>query len=650
MKNNRLLCILVFFIAATSFSQRKDVLLTINNQDVFADEFEHVYKKNLELVKDDSQKDIDGYLDLFIDYKLKVFEARAQGLDQSNSYRNEFSKYRDQLSSNYLFETEVTDLLVREAYERGKEEIHAAHILINIGAGATPKDTLIAYEKINSIREKALAGEDFTSLAKTYSQEPNAAQSGGDLGYFSVFNMVYPFETGAYNTPVGEVSEIIRTRFGYHILKVIDRRERAPEIVVSHIMISDKKGERNFDPEARIKEIENLLKQGNSFESLAKEYSDDTGSAVKGGRMRAFSRGQLRSPKFEEAAYSLAKAGDITGPVFTEFGWHLIRLDEIAAPESFEDQEQVLRKRVENSDRAVKITTSVNNKIKEKYGFKKGEEYLPFFENYLSDSIFSRSWKREPIAARENKTLFTIGKQSVTYEDFGNFIENYQIKSKPYRNKTDLLNNYYNEFKTQVLNEYLLDQLEKENREYAAILNEYRDGLLIFDVMQKNIWDFAKADTLGQRNYYERNKENYRWQKRADAVVFSMNSQKLAEEVKQNLEKGKSPEAIKELYNSSEVTSVMISEGLFESGDKRLPENLDFKPGVSAVYPREASFVVVHIKEIVPESIKEFDEVKGRVISDYQNEVEDRWNKKLKSKYSVTVNKRALKRLKRKLK
>src|SRR5690554_1017528 len=263
----KLLTVLFLCIGTLTVSSqnKKDVLLSVNGNPVYANEFERVYKKNLDLVQDESQKDLDSYLQLFIDYKLKIFEAKAQGLENDEVYQREFNKYRDQLSRNYLFEDKLTEDLAKEAYERSKEDINASHILIMVSYEATPQDTLAAYNKIKSVHEKALKGADFESLAKEYSEEPNAKESGGNLGYFTIFNMVYPFETAAYNTNTGEISDIVRTSFGYHIIKVNDRRVRLPKIEVSHIMVSDKKGARTFDPHERIKEIATLLKQGQTF-------------------------------------------------------------------------------------------------------------------------------------------------------------------------------------------------------------------------------------------------------------------------------------------------------------------------------------------------------------------------------------------------
>lgn len=651
MKNFLTVLFLVFLSSTTVFSQKKkDVLMTIDGNPVYANEFERVYKKNLDLVQDESQKDIDGYLQLFIDYKLKIFEAKAQDLDKGEVYKSEFSKYRDQLSRNYLFEDKLTEDLAKEAYERSKEEINASHILVLVSYEAKPQDTLAAYNKIKSIREKAIKGADFEQLAKTNSEEPNANNSGGSLGYFSVFNMVYPFETAAYTTKVGAISDIVRTSFGYHIIKVNDRRVRAPKIMVSHIMISDKKGARTFDPEERINEIATMLKQGQSFESLAKEYSDDKNSAVNGGKLKAFSKGELRAPEFEDAAYELKNIDEISDPIKTDFGWHIIRLDEIVPNPTFEEEKVSFEKRVKQGDRGKVVVNAVNKKIKEMYNFKKEENYLPFFNTYLSDSVLSRKWKMEPIPAAQNKSLFTIGKKAVKFSDFAKYIEERQRSTMPFKDKESLLASFYDEFETEQLKEYFRDQLEVENEEYAAILGEYRDGLLIFDVMDKNIWKEAKNDTIGLQQFYEKTKQIYRWKQRVDADIFSATSQINAQRVQKMLGEGKAAEEIKTELNPEGTVNVLLTQGVFEVGEQELPQNMEVKKGVSTIYPSNDSFTVVNVKEILPEGVKELEDVKGRVISSYQNELETQWMNQLHSKYKVEVNNKTLKRLKKQLK
>ena len=650
MKNFLTVCFLAL-LSATTFSQnKKEVLMTIDGKPVYAREFERVYKKNLDLVQDESQKDIDGYLQLFIDYKLKIAEAQAQGLDKEEDYKKEFSKYRDQLSRNYLFEDKVTEELAKEAYERGKQDVDASHILIKVDYEAVPQDTLAAYNKIKAIRERALKGEDFTKLAKAYSEEPGAKERGGDLGYFTVFSMVYPFENAAYNTKVGEISDIIRTSFGYHIVKVNNKRARLPKISVSHIMISDKKGARDFKPEERINEIYNMLKQGQSFESLAKQFSDDKNSAVLGGKLKPFTKGDLRAPEFEDAAYELKNIGDLSKPVKTDFGWHIIRLDEKLPMETFDQQKEELEKKVNEGDRSKIVTSAINKKIIEKYGFKKGESYLPFFDTYLGDDILRRKWVMDPIPAAQDKTLFTIGDKNVTYTDFAKYIEARQRTAKPYKQKETLLVVFYDEFETEALKDYFKEKLEEENEDYAAILNEYRDGLLIFDVMDKNIWQKGKNDSIGIQEYYTKTQQNYQWKQRVDADIYSANSEMLAKQVQKMISEGKTPEEIKTALNTADKINVLITPGVFEVDQRELPQNLEIKKGTSTIYPSNDSFVVVNIKEVIPPGPKSLEDVKGKVLSNYQNDIEASWMKSLHSKYKVEVNKKTLKHVKKELK
>ncbi|WP_214114294.1 peptidylprolyl isomerase [Aequorivita echinoideorum] len=651
MKKYSLLFLLFVTATTAGFSQsKKEVLLTIDGNPVYSNEFKRVYKKNLELVQDESQKDIDSYLQLFIDYKLKIAEAKAQGLDTEKTYVTEFSQYRDQLSRNYIFEEKVTEGLAKEAYERSLEEIKASHILIRTDYESVPQDTLAAYNKIKSIRERALKGEDFTELAKANSEEPGAKESGGNLGYFSVFTMVYPFETAAYNTKKGEISEIVRTRFGYHIIKVEDRRKKEPKISVSHIMISDNESTRTFDPKERINEIAAMLKQGESFESLAKQYSDDKNSAVKGGKLNAFSKGDLRSTEFENAAYALKNAGDLSKPVKTDFGWHIIRLDEKLPAQTYEQEREMLEKRVADGDRSKIVTNAVNKQIKEKYGFKKGQSYLPYFDTYLTDEVLKRRWTMDSIPDSENKVLFTIGDKKSDYRDFAKYIAGRQRFNKPYKMKETLLVDMYDEFETQQLKEYFKERLEVENEDYAAILNEYRDGLLIFDVMNKNIWQKAKTDSLGLEKFFQNNKNNYQWKQRVEAEIISSNSNDFAKQAKEMFSNGKTGEEVKAALNTGEKVNVILTQGTFEAGQREIPENLNMKKGVSDIYKNNDSYIVVNVKHVLPAGAKSLEDVKGKALSDYQNELEKNWMESLHNKYVVEVNKKSLKKIKKELK
>lgn len=642
----------IFILLAFNLSNaqnKKDVLLTVDGKPVYISEFKRVYNKNLDLVQDASQKSVDGYLDLFIDYKLKVAEAYDQKLDQIESYTSEFNKYRDQLSRSYIFEDKITGELVKEAYERGLEEISANHILILSSYEDLPQDTLKAYNKIKAIYEKAKSGEDFITLAKGNSEEPNAKETAGKLEYFSVFTMVYPFETMAYNTKVGMVSEIVRTQFGYHIIKVNDRRKRVGQITVSHIMISPNEKDSTFNPKARVDELSALIRQGESFENLARQYSDDKNSAKNGGKLQKFRKGALRAPEFEDAAFGLKNPGDIARPVKTKFGWHIIRLEEKHPIPSFEDEKATLEQKTKGGLRSKIVTSAVNNIIKEKYSYKKGEDYHPFFENYVTDDVLKRKWNYDTLTLAQDKILFTIGNKELRFNDFGSFISERQLKTSAYKTKLSMIAGFYDEFETLELKNYFKENLEFENEDYAATISEYRNGLLIFDVMNQNIWLKAKSDSVGLQKYYEKVKDKYLWKERVEAVIVSSADNAIAVRAKDLLSEGKTPDEIKESLNTADKVNVLITKGVFENGQRELPSNFEVKEGVSGVYSNEDEFSVVRVTEVFPIGVKDLEVIKGKVMSEYQNFLEKEWIKELRQKYKVEIHKKALKRVKKEL-
>ena len=313
MRITRLLFFIFILVQSTVLAQTKEILFSVDNHPYYTDEFIRVYNKNLDLVKDDSQKNLDNYLELFIGYKLKVEKANKIGLQNSVNYQNELKSYRNQLSKNYVSDSKVTNELVQEAYDRMKQEIRASHILVLVDESASPEDTLKAYQKITDIRKRILAGEDFITLAQQFSEDPSVKENNGDLGYFSSFRMVYPFENAAFSTELGQTSKPFRTRFGYHIVKVVDKRANRGEVTVAHIMIlkpSDPAIKSDDKSKQTIEDIYKKIQQGESFESLAQQFSEDKSSASKGGVLQRFGSGQLSSEEFESVAFSLQNNND----------------------------------------------------------------------------------------------------------------------------------------------------------------------------------------------------------------------------------------------------------------------------------------------------------------------------------------------------
>ena len=649
--NTRNLLLLFLFIGYFNGNaqNKKNVLLTINSNPVYSSDFTKVFNKNLDLVVEESQKNVAGYLDLFIDYKLKISEAYAQELDKNQQYIKEFKKYEDQLAKKYIYDKRVVSKLVEEAYDRSLEEINAEHILVLSNLNDSPNDTLKAYNKIKEAHVKALKGENFTSLVIEYSEEPGAKKSKGKLGYFTAFQMVYPFENTAYNTKVGEISQITRTSFGYHIIKINDRRKKKPKINVSHIMIFSNKDKKAEDPEERINELYAMIMQGEPFEKIAKQFSEDKNTGVKGGQLKTFGPGDLKAPKFENAAYSIKNEGEIIAPVQSAFGWHIIRLNEKFSIPSFEEQKDDIEKKVKGGARALVVTQAINNKIIKKYGFKEGESYISYFNNFVNDSILSRKWTYSSIPLTENQILFTIGDHDVTYNDYAEYLRDNQKTIKKYINKESLLIDMYVKFKNETLKNYFKERLEVENTEYATIINDYRNGLLVYDVMNKNIWQFAKTDSTGLKDYYEKTKNNYKWKKRLDVDIYSSSDEITTKQVQTLLMRGEESATIKKQINSDGKINVITVSDVFEIDQSELPEDLIPEKGVSDIKLNDGFYVVVNIKEVIEPTLKEFDEVRGTVISDFQTEIEKKWMQSLRDKYEVKINNKSLKKLKRKL-
>lgn len=648
MKLSSFFVIVFIAFSTVSFSQTTDkqILLTIDDEPVYLDEFLRVYEKNLDMVQDQSQKSKKSYLDLFVNYKLKTKEAFKQELHKQTSFIKELNSYKDQLAQNYLYEQKITEELILEGYERLQEEVSANHILIRVTRDARPKDTLAAYNKIKNLLQRARGGEDFVELAKKYSEEPNADERGGSLGYFKGFGMVYPFESAAYNTPVGEVSDIIRTQYGYHILKVNDRRDVPEEVTVAHIMISIKDGDADEDSKNRLEDILKRARQGEDFGDLARQFSEDPGTSKNGGKLNRFGSGRLNAPNFEQAAFDLENPGDVTNPVKTDFGWHIIQLIERHPVETFEASRDELLRRVKSSDRSKVVIASVNERIKEKYNFEVIENPLPFFNSFVTDSILKRKWENPGNHAKLNTTAFRIGDINYTFGDFANYIEARQKRSRVYQARDLQLQDYYKEFEDEKLDEFYKISLELENPEYSNLVSEYRNGLLIYDLMQNTIWEPSKADTIGMKQFFDNNKDSYTWKTRIDGLIASTADKKIANQIKKMFTENASEEEIKNKFNTDDVVHVILTQGVYEMENSILPSNFKASKGVSKVYEvstnsstNSAQYIVVKVENVIPQSYKNLDEVRGKVMSDYQSYLEQKWMEELHKKYEVKINK-----------
>lgn len=624
----------------------KEVLFTVADEPVYASEFLRVYKKNLDLVQDESQKDVDEYLELFKNYKLKLKEAKALKLNDKPSYLRELSSYKKQLAKNYITDSKVTDALVQEAYERMSYEINANHILIKLDQNASPKDTLIAYNKIVKLRDRALK----EGFEKVRAEVHNGNTVYGEkLGYFSGFKMVYKFESVAFNTDKDAISKPFRTRFGYHIINVLDKRESRGERTVAHIMLVNKPNDTLAeDPEIRIQEIYKKLNQGEAYESLAKQFSDDKNSASNGGKLKPFSGGQIRAKEFEDVAFSLENVGDVSEPFKTEFGWHIVKLHNKKPVPSFEAMKPELVEKVKRDARSKLIDDALINSLKTKYNISNTPPNLDYFVSILNDEYFTGSWML-PKGFKGKQPLVKIGNKQFSYNDFGVYLTNTKRNSTTKVALKTLVTNKYESFLNDNLVIYQEDNLEFENEDYAHIVAEYRDGLLLFDLMETTIWNTAKSDSTEIAKFYDDNKGNYVKPKRIDAVVASSAKQKTLKKVSKLLAKNMEVERIKSLVNSNDNIDVIFTSAIMDSEHQALPKAFNFQKGISKIYKHNGAFVLIKVKDVLPEEQKTLEEAKGSVISDYQSFKEQNWLNSLAEKYKIELNKDVLNSVKSQL-
>ncbi|MFZ5941613.1 MAG: peptidylprolyl isomerase [Bacteroidota bacterium] len=645
---------LVFlFLLASSLhlsAQDEAVLMTIGNKDITLGEFERIYHKNNN-ENSLTQQTPEEYLDLFINFKLKVMEAEARGMDTTKSFLKEYNGYADQLAKPYLSDDETKNKLLTEAYERSLKEINASHILLRLDEKASPEDTLAMYEKIMKIRQRILNGEAFDAVAREVSEDPSAKSNGGDLGYFTVFSMVYPFETAAYTTPVGAVSLPVRTRYGYHILQVHDIRPARGTIRVAHIFILSPEAstpEEKALAEKKAFAVYDSIQKGVDFGTLARNNSDDQNSASNGGELPWFGAGRM-IPAFEKGAFSLENPGDITKPFPSQIGWHIVKLIDRKPVGSMEESRAELETKTFRGDRMQVNTALYLAKLKNDYHFTEYPENKRAYLASLDTTIFTRELDKAASLAAA-KPLFSIGNKVVTTADFDEYIDS-KVKRKPGYSFDVFLNEIYNSFTELEIMDYEKTQLPLKYPEYKNILQEYHDGILLFDLMDKMVWSKAVSDTTGLEKYYRKHKKEYMWDTRADALIVTFDNsidKELVLKYAPELSKGKMDEKAlrKAVCGADSIACVTVKELKVEKGVNTAVDQLGMKTGTGAVSASEDQSSFVIVKKILKPMPKELNETRGQVTSDYQDFLEKQWIAELRSKYKVVVNKELLSQVK----
>lgn len=639
----------------------KQVLMTIGGKPVTVREFEKIYEKNnsgnSEVIE---KKSVEEYLDLFVNFKVKVREAEELKLDTNAQFVKELERYRSQLAKPYFSNDEIDDELVQEVKYRQTKDIRASHILIKVGEHALPSDTLRAYNKAMEIRKRALDGEDFGDLAVALSDDPSAsdfegndmkpARKGnrGDLGYFTVFDMVYPFETAAYNTPVGQVSMPIRTSFGYHLIKVYEISDAIGTATVAHIFIDIPEGASEAEIhrlETKANNIyEEVMSKGKGYwDEAVNRYSDDRGTKQRGGRLTSFTVSRI-VPEFITTIKGM-NPGDISKPVRTSFGFHIIKLINIDSPLNVAVSESVIKARIEKDMRSKKSEEVVVAKIKSDNKFKEYGKNLEKFVATVDTTIVSGMYKESP-EANQKAVLFKIGKAKYTVGDFIHFIKNNPIPVK--MTVSDCAMQQYSAFVNKSVIGFEDSQLESKYEDFKYLVQEYHDGILLFDLMEKMVWNKASADSVGLEQFYEANKDKYMWGNRVEGAVVRVLDRKNLQtvlDIVNNQSIG--IESYRDTIRNSDVKAI-VRYGYYQRGDDHSVDQTEWTPGTVSVYPStvdDGVTVVRIVGERAPEH-KKLKEARGLVTSDYQVELERKWIEELRAKYPVSINQPVLEKVK----
>ncbi len=689
MKMNKFVVVALAVSTFVNPAKSQDpVVMTINDKAIKRSEFEAVYRKNNGKEVNNTSKSVKEYVDLFSLFKSKVLEAESLGLDTLATFKSELAGYRRQLAAPYLTDKNTNENLLTEAYDRMKYEVRASHILVKVDETALPKDTLEAFTRIQLIRSAVMgklpstaeiahydkllknttevskqlkskdstlyklklnsvknladygknAEDKFPAIAQKTSDDPSVTDNKGDLNYFSTLDMVYPFESAAYNTKVGELSTVVRTRFGYHVLKVYDKRQNRGEITVSHIMAKFPKDATDLDrtnAKTKIDEIYSKLKAGQSFEDLARQFSDDKQTNDKGGQLQPFKG--ARFPKaFEDAAFAIKNNGEYSEPVQTPFGWHIIKRNELKGVLAFNDIKIELKNRVSRDSRSQMGRTALITRVKKDNGFKENLKNRDEFSKILDSTYLRATWKAESADKLGNKEIFNLGAKSYTQKEFAKFLET-QMSFRSATDLTELLKSIYKTWVDECVVAYEDSQLENKYTDFANLYREYRDGILLFDLTDQKVWSKAVKDTAGLRVFYEANKTKYLWDERAEVTMYKCIDEKVAKELRKMLKAKKTEKEMTDALNKSSQLNLAFENITYLKGENK---NIDanWKVGVAEKDIKdEKNVAVIVVNNILPKSPKTIGECRGNVTADYQNYLDSEWLTYLKNKYKVDV-------------
>lgn len=636
----RSLQLLLFTLSFQTFAQQStDVLVTINDSIYQVADFERLYNKNIDIIVDESQKDVGNYFDLYTLYKLRLQNAYNLKLDKSDRINQDITKFRNELAEKYFINESTLNALVEEALERSKFEINASHILITVDELAQPQDTLAAYNQALKIRDEVLNGLSFENAAEKYSNDLSAKSNKGNLGYFSVFRMVYPFETGAYNTKVGDISLPVRSNFGYHLIKVNNKRATPKPKNIAHILV-ETKDINDQQAKKKINDIYKRLELGDPFHDVAFHFSEDIMTRDNGGNLGMYNEGNLNIEGISDILYDLNFNGAYSKPFFSQYGWHIVAVTKVNDLPNQTDLKDLFLKRVKNDSRAVLLEKDLIDYLKELYQFKIDQTHLAETVKMLHREEMMNQPKVDSNPETE-KVVATYSDKKITSKNILEHI--YSFANQYAFLKTDelVINKALHNYSLRKLKEEYDSQLENKFPDFAHTLKEYKEGLMLFDLLEQQIWDKTATDTLALMQYYETHKEKYVqpdhftgevyvFKKRYDAKIYH--------------------KIIKGRYDVNEDDFPMVYkyQGRFTLDDKRLPPNLDIQTIGNKVIKHNNLFYVFFVRDKKFENIPDYKTIQSKISADYQTEYEKEYNQNLLQKANIKVNQPILDQLKAK--
>jgi peptidyl-prolyl cis-trans isomerase SurA len=642
-----LIAIALVMMCFVGYAQKKEpkpaVLFTVGKEKTTADEFIYLYKKNHPAKEEFTDQKIEEYLNLFINFKLKVTEARTRGFDKTPEFTKEYNTYKDELRKPYLPENKIIDSLVKLTYDRLQKEVSASHILIEVKSDASPADTVQAYNTAVSIKSQVLAGEDFQAKVAMYSEDPTAKINNGDLGYFTALQMVSPFEEAVYSGKPGDIVGPIRTSFGYHIIKVGDTRPARGEVEVSHIML--RAGARDeVKTKNLIFEIHDQLRGGAKWEELVKQYSEDPGSKDIGGKLRPFGVGVLaRIPEFDAVAFSLKTPGEISDPFQTSFGWHVVRLERKIPLPSFEESIPGLKNRVARDPRIQISKQALMNKLKKEFAFTENAATKTKVLSLADTALMKGKWKIPGSFSSGKDVLFAIQGRKITAHDFLSHVQqNQRINSMVPEKYLELL---YTSYTESVIHSAFENKVIASNPEFEMLLKEYYEGILLFDIMEKEVWKKASEDSVGQHKFFEAHPELYKAGERVNATIYYSDAKNNLELLGKSLA-AKDSTLAKDILKNRNVYS---ETGTFQREDRPALRDIDWKPG-QYTSQNGNTFHLIVVNKMIPAGALSFEDARASVISEYQTDLENSWLAALRKKYPVKVNDKIKKYVVEKLK